>query len=200
MPRHNDGIPKNIDNIIGELEELVEKGTTIAFTSKVLIDVDDLKHIIEDLNLNIPEEVKQARAIVVDRMEILSAAKKDGEKIIAKAKEQAARLVEEHEIMQTAKAQANDLLSKAKAQANLTVATAQEKADEIINEAKAYSDDTTAQADRWSKEMRTAASDFVDSVMRESEEVFTKGLKDIKRVRANLAAAGVHGSDSEKNQ
>lgn len=198
MPRRNEGIPKNIDNIITELEELVENGTNIAFTSKVVIDEDDLKHIIEDLNLNIPEEIKQARAIVVDRMEILNAAKKDGEKLIAKAKEQAARLVEEHEIMQTAKAQANDLLSKAKAQANLTVATAQEKADEIVREAKEYSDETTAQADRWSKEMRTAASDFVDNVMRDSEEVFTKGLKDIKRVRANLAAAGVHGSENEK--
>lgn len=198
MPRHSDGIPKNIDNIISELEELVDKGTTIAFTSKVVVDVDELKHIIEDLNLNIPEEVKQARAIVVDRMEILNAAKKDGEKIIAKAKEQAARLVEEHEIMQTAKAQANELMSKAKAQANLTVATAQEKADEIVREAKEYSEETTSQADRWSKEMRSAASDFVDSVMRDSEEVFTKGLKDIKRVRANLAAAGVHGSEQEK--
>lgn len=198
MPRHSDGIPKNIDNIISELEELVDKGTTIAFTSKVVVDVDELKHIIEDLNLNIPEEVKQARAIVVDRMEILNAAKKDGEKIIAKAKEQAARLVEEHEIMQTAKAQANELMSKAKAQANLTVATAQEKADEIVREAKEYSEETTSQADRWSKEMRSAASDFVDSVMRDSEEVFTKGLKDIKRVRANLAAAGVHGSEEEK--
>ncbi len=198
MAKHSDGIPKNIENIITELEELVDKGTTIAFTSKVVVDVDDLKHIIEDLNLNIPEEVKQARAIVVDRMEILNAAKKEGEKIIAKAKEQAARLVEEHEIMQTAKAQANDLLSKAKAQANLTVATAQEKADGIIRDAKEYSDETTAQADRWSKEMRTAAGDFVDSVMRDSEEVFTRGLKDIKRVRANLAAAGVHGSDEEK--
>lgn len=198
MPRHSDGIPKNIDNIISELEELVDKGTTIAFTSKVVVDVDELKHIIEDLNLNIPEEVKQARAIVVDRMEILNAAKKDGEKIIAKAKEQAARLVEEHEIMQTAKAQANELMSKAKAQANLTVATAQEKADEIVREAKEYSEETTSQADRWSKEMRGAASDFVDSVMRDSEDVFTRGLKDIKRVRANLAAAGVHGSDEEK--
>ena len=198
MPRHSDGIPKNIDNIISELEELVDKGTTIAFTSKVVVDVDELKHIIEDLNLNIPEEVKQARAIVVDRMEILNAAKKDGEKIIAKAKEQAARLVEEHEIMQTAKAQANELMSKAKAQANLTVATAQEKADEIVREAKEYSEEATSQADRWSKEMRGAASDFVDSVMRDSEDVFTRGLKDIKRVRANLAAAGVHGSDEEK--
>lgn len=198
MPRHSDGIPKNIDNIISELEELVDKGTTIAFTSKVVVDVDELKHIIEDLNLNIPEEVKQARAIVVDRMEILNAAKKDGEKIIAKAKEQAARLVEEHEIMQTAKAQANELMSKAKAQANLTVATAQEKADEIVREAKEYSEETTSQADRWSKEMRGAASDFVDSVMRDSEDVFTRGLKDIKRVRANLAAAGVHGSNEEK--
>lgn len=89
------------------------------------------------------------------------------------------------------------MLTQAKAAANLTVATAKEKADEILAEAKAEAEETTQQAERWSTEMRTAASDFVEDVMRDADEVFTKGLADVKRVRANLAAAGVTMNHSE---
>lgn len=181
---------KNVEKLLDELDEIIEQGTSIAFTSKVLVDGEAVKRIIDDIRLNTPEEIKQARAIAADRIEIFNAAKKEGEKIVAKAKEQALSLVEEHVITKSAKEQANELLTQAKGTANLTIAAAQEKADEILTQAKAEAEETTAQAERWSKEMRSAASDFVEEIMRESDEIFTKGLTDIKRVRANLAAAG----------
>lgn len=190
-------MPKGIEDIINEFEEIVENGTNIAFTTRVVVDSEVLMRIIEDLRLNVPEEVNKARAIVGDRAEILTAAKKEGERIIAKAREQAVGLIDESEIAKAAKVQAEELLSQAKANANMTVATAREKADAIIEEAKEYADETTAQADRWAKEMRTAASDFVEQIMRESDEVFTKGLNDIRRVRANLSAAGIKNKNEE---
>lgn len=217
MPKRNEGLPKNIDHIIAELEELVDNSISIALTSRIVVNVDDIKRIIEDLNLNVPQEIMEAKAIATDRSEILSAAKREGERIVAKANEQsarsvakaneqakrivdnanaqAARLVDEHKIVQTAREKADNILSEAKAQANLTIATAQEKADAIMSDAKQYSDETTEQADRWAREMRTAASNFADNAMRESEEVLEtslaqvleRSLAEVRRVRENLA-------------
>ncbi|MCR4925172.1 MAG: hypothetical protein K5917_02665, partial [Clostridiales bacterium] len=146
---------ENLETLIDQLENIVENGKTIVLTKGLLVDGDAIREIIEDLRLSIPEEIKQAKAIAADRMTILNSAKKDGERIIARAQEPAMNLVAEDEITKNAHAQANEILSKAKAAANLEIATAKEKAEALLAGAKQEAKNVTAQAEKWSKDMKT---------------------------------------------
>lgn len=180
---------ENLETLIDQLENIVENGKSIVLTKGIVVDGESIREIIEDLRLSIPEEIKQAKAIAADRITILNTAKKDGDRIIAKAQEQAMHLVSENEITKRAQAQANDMLSKAKAAANLEMANAKEKADALLAGAKQEAQNVTAQADKWSKEMRKAASDFVSEIMNDSDKTLEKNLQEVRRVKQNLKSS-----------
>lgn len=179
----------NLETLIDRLENILESGTSLALTKRIMVDGDALGDIIEDLRLSVPEEIKQAKAIAADRMTILNSAKKDGDRIIARAQEQAMQLISKDEITRKAQAQANEILSKAKAAANLEIATAKEKAQALLAGANQEAKSVTAQAEKWSKDMKSAASDFVTEIMSDSERTLEKSLHEVRRVQQNLKSS-----------
>ena len=107
----------NVDELLDLLDETLEESTNLPFTGgKRMVDVDKVRDIIDDIRLNLPSEIKQAKAIVNDRAEIVAGARRESEGIIKKAEDRARILVDQHEIVRQAQQKAAELLSAAQQQ------------------------------------------------------------------------------------
>ena len=57
-----------IDELLDIMDETLEEATTLPFTGgKRMVDVEKVRDIMDDIRLSMPQEIKQARAIVEDR-------------------------------------------------------------------------------------------------------------------------------------
>jgi uncharacterized protein Yka (UPF0111/DUF47 family) len=141
-----------LDELLEQFDEVLDSGIKIP-GKKTVVDVEKLRAVVDDIRLNIPSEIKQARGIVADRADIITTAKHEADGIIRAAEERAKAMVAEEEI----------------------VKLSQEKAAEIIANAQAKS-----------REMRKAAQDFVDDIMRRADEGLTANLSEVRKTRAAL--------------
>ena len=104
----------SIDEILEEMDELLDKASTMPFVAhKKVIDGERMRELINDVRLNLPHELKEAKKIEFDCQRILNVAKLNAEGIIRKAEERAAQLVSREAIMAEAKKKAVDMLTKA---------------------------------------------------------------------------------------
>ena len=71
-----------IESLIEELEQIIDEGKSVPFTSNQIVDVERLRTTIEDMRLNMPDELMQARKIASERKEILTAAQSTAEGIL----------------------------------------------------------------------------------------------------------------------
>ena len=61
----------NIDELLDVMDETLEEAVNLPFTGgKRMVDVEKVRDIIDDIRLNMPAEIRQAKAIVQDRAEI----------------------------------------------------------------------------------------------------------------------------------
>lgn len=141
-----------LDELLEQFDEVLDSGIKIP-GKKTVVDIEKLRAVVDDIRLNIPSEIKQARGIVADRADIITTAKREADGIIRNAEERAKAMVAQEEI----------------------VKLAQEKATEIISNAQAKS-----------RDMRKAAQDFVDTIMRNADEGLTANLGELRKTRAAL--------------
>lgn len=108
----------SIDEILEEMDELLDKASSMPFVAhKKVIDGERMRELINDVRLNMPHELKEAKKIEFDCQRILNEAKLNAESIIRKAEERAAQIVSREAIMMEAKKKAVDMLTKAQAAA-----------------------------------------------------------------------------------
>lgn len=66
-----------VEDLIIELREVIDDAKTLPLSGgKSVIDADHIKEILDDIEETLPQEVRQAKAIVADRAQIISDAKK----------------------------------------------------------------------------------------------------------------------------
>lgn len=173
----------SIEELLDQLEDTIENGTSLAFTSKTLINAHDVMELIKEMRLNIPDEIRQAQIIASERVEILESAEKQADGIISKAQKQAQALVAEHVITRQAQDQAHKLVAQANAQAA-----------QIMSDANEEAESTKKQAQRWSDTLRDTSSDFVENMLLSAQDALENSLTNIRRVKTNFDSAQVTGS------
>ena len=90
----------NIDELLNMMEEMLEEATGLPFAGgKRVVDADRMQDIIDEVRLNLPTEVRQAKAIV------------------KKAEDRARVLVSEQEVVKAAQQRAAEIVSSAQTQA-----------------------------------------------------------------------------------
>ena len=119
--------------IIDMLEDVVEKSMAIPFMGRAIVDREELLDLIQEIRLNLPGDLKQAKWVKEERQRILDEASKEADSIIKNAEEKMAGLIDDHEVTQKAYAQANEIL-----------ASAQNSARELRLGTKQYADDVLA--------------------------------------------------------
>lgn len=161
----------NVEDLLNQIEDLLEEGKpSLVGGGKVKVDADAIRSIVSDIRVSMPDEIIQARKIAAERKVILSQASDAAELKIKQAEIQARKLVEENEITKSAEINATEIINDAKRQAA-----------ELIEKAKANSNEIVDNAQKWAAELRNGASNFVDTIMSESDEILSKGIEDFSK-------------------
>jgi len=104
----------NLEELINMLDDEILSGWSLPLTNgRCILDREKIKDIIQDIRLNLPSEIKQAKAIVADKNEILEHAEKEAADIIAKAQEKALQLASQEEVLKVANQKAAEATAAA---------------------------------------------------------------------------------------
>ena len=129
----------SIDEILEEMDELLDKAGSVPFVShKKVIDGERMRELINDVRLNMPHELKEAKKIEFDCQRILNEAKLNAESIIRKAEERAAQIVSREAIVTEAKKKALDMLTKAQPAAKNLQQNAAASVAKMLNDTENY--------------------------------------------------------------
>ena len=91
-----------IESILNDIDELLEDSWSLPLSGgRCVVDAEKVRDLIDSIRMNMPAEIKQARAVVADRNQILSLAKGEAEALIRKAEERAKQLLEQESIEPT---------------------------------------------------------------------------------------------------
>ena len=124
-----------IESLLDEMSNILDEGKSVPFTSNLLVDAEALKTAIEDIRLNMPDELTQARKIASERKEILASAQSNADDIIEKAHLRAKEIISEDEITRGAEAAAAEIMQQARNAANEIVEQARNTATELTEQA-----------------------------------------------------------------
>ena len=168
----------NIETSLESIDRLIAEAKSMPFSSKLLIDEEELSRLVEDIRLNMPIEITQAKKIAQERRDILNDAEAQAENIIDKARQRADLMIEEHQITKEAKAAADGILQQARDEAAAVRAEAKTHAREIMDK-----------AERWSDDIRRSASTYVETIIRDTDETLTKSVNDVRKLRQSVRDA-----------
>ena len=123
----------NIEDALEAMDEILDKSVQVPFSQKKgMVDVESLRELIDDIRLNLPTEITQARNLVNDRKVILSDAKQEADRIIRKAEDRAAKLVSQQEITRQANEKANQIMTNAQTKYTELCNTTNEYVDSML--------------------------------------------------------------------
>ncbi|MBQ2934194.1 MAG: ATPase [Clostridia bacterium] len=123
-----------LDELLEQFDEVLDSGIKIP-GKKTVVDIEKLRAVVDDIRLNIPSEIKQARGIVADRADIITTAKREADGIIRTAEEKAKAMVAQEEIVKMAQEKAAEIISNAQGKAKEMRRAAQDFVDDIMRRA-----------------------------------------------------------------
>jgi cell division septum initiation protein DivIVA len=104
----------SIDELLDVMDETLEDALNLPFTGgKRMVDVEKVRELIDDIRLNLPKEIQQAKAVVQDRAQIVENAHREAESIVKRAEARARAMVEEEAIVKAANQKAAEIVTTA---------------------------------------------------------------------------------------
>ena len=120
----------DILHLVDRLEELFNESRPIPLTHSVIMDENRLMDIIDQMRVSIPDEIKKAQQINVQRDRILAQAQEEANRTLALAREKSEKMVERNELTQASQARRDQIIEQARREALLT----QKEADRYVVE------------------------------------------------------------------
>ena len=122
-----------IFTLLETLEDMLEKSRAVPFSSKCIVDKEEILDIIKEVRLKLPEELKQAKWVKEERQRILVEAQNEADEIIKEAENRIISMIDEHEITRKAYEKKVEIIE-----------TANERSREISKGTKEYADSVLA--------------------------------------------------------
>lgn len=136
---------------------------------------------------------KQAEEIVNSANEkakaILENADANAKQEMMAAAEKARKMVEATEVAQLAKEYADRVRSNADEEAKNIVAVAEGQASGIVQDAETKAAAVKKNAEEWSSTIRTATTRFVGDIMKNSDDILSANIAEIRKARQQLQAS-----------
>lgn len=120
----------DILHLVDRLEELFNESRSVPFTHSVIVDEDRMLDIIDQMRVSIPEEIKKAQQIIVQKDRILAQAQEEASRTLALAREKGESLVERDGVVHAAQARADQIIEQSRIEADM----AKREADEYVLE------------------------------------------------------------------
>lgn len=126
----------NIYNLLGQLEEAMDKGFPLLSNYMVVVKRDTVETLLDNIYASLPTEIQDARALLRRRDEIQYEAQQRSEKLIRDAQAEAARLLSESDLVQKAKKDIQQAKETFIAECETMKRKAMEEADAIRAQAR----------------------------------------------------------------
>ena len=102
-----------IDKYLDKLDDMLDSAVSLPLGGgRKMIDADKMRDLLDTIRLNLPQEIKDAKAVVSDRNQILADAKAEAEDIITRAENRARQLISEQEVTKAAQQSANEMIAE----------------------------------------------------------------------------------------
>jgi cell division septum initiation protein DivIVA len=118
----------DIQHLIDRLEELFNESRPLWFTHSVIVDEDRMLDIIDQMRVSIPEEIKKAQQLLVQRDRILAQAQEEANRTLSLAREKSEQFVERDGIVSAAQVRAEQIIAQARVECDAT----KREADEYV--------------------------------------------------------------------
>lgn len=123
----------NIEEILEQLDDMLDAAWAMPLSGgKVVVDGERVRDYLDAIRANLPSEIRQARAIVTDRTEIVNTAKKEAEAIIRNAEERRNQILSHEEIVVAAQEKANEIQAQTQKRARDMRRSAQEFTEDLL--------------------------------------------------------------------
>lgn len=123
----------NIEEILEQLDDMLDTAWAMPLSGgKVVVDGDRVRDLLDAVRANLPSEIRQAKAIVKDRTEIVDTAKREAEGIIRAAEERRNQILSHEEIVVQAQEKANEIHAQTQKRAREMRRSAQEYTEDIL--------------------------------------------------------------------
>ena len=163
----------NIEEILEQLDDMLDTAWAMPLSGgKVVVDGDRVRDLLDAIRAGLPSEIRQARAIVKDRADIVDTAKKEAESIIRNAEERRNQILSHEEIVVQAQEKANQMVSE----------------EAVYQEAKRQCQEMLLQTQIRMAELRKASNDYMDDALMRTEEVIAQSLAEVRDTRAKFKA------------
>ena len=127
--------------VLDQIRLLVDNAKTVPFTSKLMIDRSELASLLGNLDSSLPEDIRNAKAVLDEQEKILGDSREEATKTLDEARTNAEKMV--HDAEESAAAQLSDaqnrssqMLQDASGRANAAVAEATQKSQAIVADAE----------------------------------------------------------------
>lgn len=102
---------QHIEEIINTLYDLIQDAKNVPLSAdKCMLERDKALDMLDEIIARLPSELKQSRAIVESRNEIVGQARREAESIIRQAQDEAKKMVTQEAVYQEAKRQCQEMV------------------------------------------------------------------------------------------
>ena len=134
---------------VDQLNVIIDRGAKVPLSTRVIVDKQDLKQLLQRLESSIDPDIRTAKDIIQQYDELIQKANRQAEQTTSEANENARRTVDEaaaraQATLQEAQARASELSRDAADKANAMVADAQARAQAMIADAQTRAEQLVA--------------------------------------------------------
>ena len=121
-----------IFTLLETLEDIMEKSRNVPFSTKCVVDRDEILEIVKEITLKLPDEIKQAKWIKEERQRILVEAQNEANDIIKEAENRIISMIDEHEITRKAYEKKVEIIETANEMSREIKSGTEEYADGVL--------------------------------------------------------------------
>ena len=144
-----------IFTLLETLEDILERSRNVPFSTKGIVDKEEILDIIKEVRLKLPDELKQAKWVKEERQRIMEEAQREADNIVKEAENRIIAMIDEHEITRKAYEQKAEIIE-----------TANEMYREMCKGTKEYADEILAKVESSVREL----GNTIDTALRTIDE------------------------------
>ncbi len=149
----------NTEDYLRQIDDILDAAWAMPLSGgKVVVDVEQIRSLLDSVRAAMPSEVKQAKNIVRDRTDIIDTAKREAETIIRNAEERRNQILSHDEIVRQAQEKASELLTATQKKARDMKKNAQEYTESLLRRAEEVLAQQTAELRQTRASLRGSQS------------------------------------------
>lgn len=124
----------DIQHLVDRLEELLNSGKHVPFTTQTVIDEQRALELIDQMRISVPEEIEKAKRVLRERDRVMAQANEEAARIRELAREKSETLIQRDAITQAAQARAASIIDQSRQEAEVIRAEADQYVIDVLSD------------------------------------------------------------------